>query len=265
MLTPINGTAVMLTVAIFWGFQTPQAVAHSTRGKFFEKNEEQIKQCLIDKNTVEMQKDDVLIAIQTEADPRIHPILILRNGDLQPVERLVNESDTNSVQQAGLEIEHFKALYDLRTKEEYQIIVDVNYTEMSSDECYWYGEFKNPQAVLAQRKKADVTSAIDGEYNNPTTILANKALPIKFYGTQEEVDIFYKSLPPGSCVYSGDYEENFGPPCELPKIYATSDLNHNGRTEYWHDIPYMWDVGFGVAEIVNGKLMPINEICHACD
>lgn len=69
-----------------------------------------------------------------------------------------------------------------------------------------------------------------------------------------------------ACVDQGDPEEGQKPPCTKPELLATSDLNRNGRREFWYVNPYMWDNGFAVAEIDESglKLVVLVDDCSIC-
>lgn len=65
------------------------------------------------------------------------------------------------------------------------------------------------------------------------------------------------------CVNHGD---DVPQKCLYPQLLAISDLDNNGREEFWFEQPYMWDIGVSVAEIsIDGKeLVNLVEDCSLC-
>lgn len=65
------------------------------------------------------------------------------------------------------------------------------------------------------------------------------------------------------CVNHGD---DVPQKCLYPELIAVSDLDNNGREEFWYERPYMWDKGVSVGEVsANGKtLTNIAEDCSDC-
>jgi len=95
------------------------------------------------------------------------------------------------------------------------------------------------------------------------TLLSSKPLPDVFHPpTQNDLNEFYKLNT--KCVEQGDYPEGKQPPCTKPQLLAISDINKNGKPEYWATEPYMWDTGLTVWESDNGKLIELLSICVGC-
>ncbi len=67
------------------------------------------------------------------------------------------------------------------------------------------------------------------------------------------------------CVSQGDYppgEEQ----CVHAELLAVSDFNENGLPEYWHTVPYTWETGLAVSELLaEGGLLPLVSACPGCD
>lgn len=52
-----------------------------------------------------------------------------------------------------------------------------------------------------------------------------------------------------SCVHQGEHPIDQMPPCKKPELIAVSDLNQNGKKEYWHTVPTTYRDGFAFSEI----------------
>jgi hypothetical protein len=95
------------------------------------------------------------------------------------------------------------------------------------------------------------------------TLLSSKPLPGVFRApSNKDRAEFYRLNT--SCVIQGDYPEGKAPPCTRPELLAISDINKNGKPEYWATEPYIWDTGLTVGEISNGKIVPVLEVCVGC-
>jgi hypothetical protein len=114
---------------------------------------------------------------------------------------------------------------------------------MGEDHCVYYGSIADSKLHL-------------------WTLLSSKPLPGIFRKpTAKDRTEFYRLNK--SCVQQGDYPEGKQPPCVRPELLAVSDINKNGKPEYWATEPYMWDTGVTVWEN-DGKLVPLLEICVGC-
>jgi len=94
------------------------------------------------------------------------------------------------------------------------------------------------------------------------TLLSNKPLPGVFHTpTPAQSKEFYQLNT--SCVQQGDYPDTQNHPCTRPKLLAISDINKNGKLEFWATEPYIWDTGLTVWENT-GSLIPILQLCSGC-
>jgi hypothetical protein len=61
------------------------------------------------------------------------------------------------------------------------------------------------------------------------------------------------------CIWQG----NMPTECTKPTLLATTDMDKNGRREYWAAMPYKWDTGLSVFE---GTKPPrtLLEVCVGC-
>jgi hypothetical protein len=95
------------------------------------------------------------------------------------------------------------------------------------------------------------------------TLLSNVPLTGVFRSpTQKDRDEFYRMNT--TCVRQGDYPEGKEPPCVRPILLAISDINKNGKPEYWATEPYIWDTGLTIWENTGGTLLKLFEVCVGC-
>lgn len=95
------------------------------------------------------------------------------------------------------------------------------------------------------------------------TLLSSKPLRDMFRApTKEEREMFYRLNT--SCVQQGDPPAGQVPPCVRPTILAVSEINKNGKIEYWATEPYLWDTGITVWENNNGTLVQLLQVCVGC-
>lgn len=115
---------------------------------------------------------------------------------------------------------------------------------MNEDHCVYFGTIEEP---------------------NPTrwTLLSSKPIPHVFRSpTHKDRAEFYRLNT--TCVQQGDYPEDQKPPCVQPQLLAITDINKNGKLEYWATEPYFWDTGLTVWEKNNGVLTPMLQVCVGC-
>jgi hypothetical protein len=95
------------------------------------------------------------------------------------------------------------------------------------------------------------------------TLLSSAPLPGVFREPkQKDRDEFYRLNT--TCIKQGDYPEGQEPPCVRPILLAVSDINKNGKPEYWATEPYMWDTGLTVWENTGATLLKLFEVCVGC-
>ena len=74
---------------------------------------------------------------------------------------------------------------------------------------------------------------------------------------------FFETQIDTRCLKSSG-EESAGPhtsTCVHPELFAISDLNRNGKKEYWFNEPLDWDTGIGVIEEPNDRILTA---CPGC-
>jgi len=113
---------------------------------------------------------------------------------------------------------------------------------MNEDHCVYFGTLENPKVAL-------------------WTLLSSK--PLKGFRPPSAEDRATFRRLNKSCVQQGDHAEGKEPPCVRPEIVAVSDINNNGKPEYWATEPYLWDTGLTVWEN-SGKLVPLLQVCIGC-
>ena len=95
------------------------------------------------------------------------------------------------------------------------------------------------------------------------TLLSSKPIPDVFrVPTSKDNAEFYRLNT--SCMQQSDYPEGKEPPCVKPKLLAITNINKNGKPEYWATEPYLWDTGITVWENNNGVLEPLLQVCVGC-
>ena len=67
----------------------------------------------------------------------------------------------------------------------------------------------------------------------------------------------------GPCVRHGDYVPE---KCLYKELLAVTDINKNGRYEFWFKQPYLWDIGIAIGEVSEDKksLKVIASDCSDC-
>jgi len=91
------------------------------------------------------------------------------------------------------------------------------------------------------------------------TLLTSRPLPGAFREPSKTDQKHFRQLD-SSCVDQGDYPEGKAPPCTRPRLLAVTDINADGKPEYWATEPYKWDTGLTVWE--DGKR--ILQVCVGC-
>jgi hypothetical protein len=148
----------------------------------------------------------------------------------------------------GREFKHITEMYDLLDQKKYPVSFDADFTRFGEDRCVWFANLRGesrPQAIL---------------------IFASKRIKLETKLNPKIIDYFYSINT--ACVYQHDIlflDEKA--PCTKPKLLATSDLNSNGRMEFWYINPYTWDTGFAIAELSESGnyLDVISSKCLDCD
>jgi len=121
--------------------------------------------------------------------------------------------------------------------------VDSFLDHMNEDHCVYFGTLEKGDLPL-------------------WTLLSSSPLPGIFREpTQKDRDEFYRLNT--TCVKQGDYSVGQEPPCVRPTLLAISDINKNGKPEYWATKPYLWDTGLTVWENT-GTLNQLIQVCVGC-
>ncbi len=158
-------------------------------------------------------------------------LVVLINGEL---------IDTN-----GQELKYIDNLTDAQSGKKYKF--DFRRSIARDDSlCFFNAKLLG----VSRHKKPMILSSVNVELDfNITNTINNKFKSIKH-----------------TCVYQGDYPEGKELRCSYPTLIATSDLNKNGRLEYWYRDPYKWEDGFSVGEFdIHGKFIVISTKCGDCD
>jgi hypothetical protein len=92
------------------------------------------------------------------------------------------------------------------------------------------------------------------------TLLTSKPVPDLFRAPTAGHNARFHSQR-SSCIVQGDPPA--GTPCTRAELLAVTDINQNGRLEYWATKPYKWYTGLNVWED-EGELLPILQVCVGC-
>ena len=146
----------------------------------------------------------------------------------------------------GQEFKHITIMYDLLDQKTYSVSFDAYFTRLGEDRCIWF-------ARLIKEKPRSIS------------IFASTRIKLVSEISTKVMNLFYSINT--TCVDQGDYPPDKKPPCTKPKLLSTSDLNSNGRIEFWHTTPYTWDTGFTISELTeSGKYLEIiSSKCLDCD
>jgi hypothetical protein len=115
---------------------------------------------------------------------------------------------------------------------------------MNEDHCVYFGSIGNVDMPLWTLLSSE---PLPGVFRKPTS--------------KDRAEFFRLNT---TCVQQGDYPEGKAPPCVRPELLAVSDINRNGKPEYWATEPYMWDTGLTVWENNATALVPLMQICVGC-
>lgn len=136
----------------------------------------------------------------------------------------------------GTEFKETTNRYFQRVNEAYRIdnnkaapiSYDTYSAQTGSDKCFW-------SAKLEQAKKTQ----------NELFVFPKTKLNTKF--DDNMLNQFYSVNT--ACVNQIDESGNAKSSCTKPVLKAVSDLNKNGRTEFWYTSPHVRDIGFAVGEL----------------
>lgn len=178
-----------------------------------------------------LQRNETLLAYSIDGE--LGALAILKGEEFLPVD--------------GREFKHITAMYDLINQKRYPVSFDAEFTWLGKDRCVWFANLRGesrPQAI---------------------SIFASKRIKLETKLNPKIIDFFYSINT--ACVYQGDMPPHIKRPCTKPKLLATSDLNSNGRMEFWYTKPYTWDTGFVIAELSESGnyLDVISSKCLDCD
>jgi hypothetical protein len=97
-----------------------------------------------------------------------------------------------------------------------------------SDKCFWSAKLEKP-------KKSD-------------NELFSSA-PVKLNTKIDDKTLSYFYSLNTACINQVDSSNNPKSSCTKPILKGTSDINNNGRTEFWFTSPHLRDIGFAIAEL----------------
>jgi hypothetical protein len=171
-----------------------------------------------------LKDGEILFLYLSESQPDVLESLVIFDGtDFKPVHN-----------------RYFKRIeeaFRVDTGQTLSLAYDVYSNQAGSDKCYWSGKLakaKRGQSELYSYPKIKFDKKID------------ESLREKFYTVNT------------LCIKQLDASGNPKSECTKPILKATSDLNNNGRVEFWYIEPRLRDNGFAVAEIdESGKALSL--------
>ena len=148
---------------------------------------------------------------------------------------------TNLKSAAGLSIKNYKSFVSAQDNVSLNILAKPPHRDAHSNQCIYSGTISN--------KTSDLTLTSSQKLEFFTSI--PKA-------AKDTFDILK-----GPCVRQGDEVPE---KCVFKELIAVSDLNKNGRFEFWFKQPYLWDDAVSVAELSEDskKLISITTDCSDC-
>jgi hypothetical protein len=146
----------------------------------------------------------------------------------------------------GREFRSIAAMYDCSSQKGYPVSLDAYRTRLGKDRCIWFARLPESAPVSM-------------------TIFSSKRMNLNTKPDPKVVEIFYSINT--DCVGQGDPPPDERKPCTKPELLATSDLNFNGRPEFWYSTPYTWNTGFSLAELSGSgqELEILSSRCLDCD
>jgi hypothetical protein len=93
------------------------------------------------------------------------------------------------------------------------------------------------------------------------TLLTSKPVPGLFRAPTAGHNARFHSQR-SRCVIQGDPPA--GTPCTRTELLAVTDINQDGKLEYWATAPYRWDTGLNVWEDDGEELLPLFHVCVGC-
>jgi len=146
----------------------------------------------------------------------------------------------------GREFKHINEMYNMYDNKWYPVTFDAYLTPLGPDRCIWCAKLK-------------------GSEFKAVSIFATRPVKIDMSFDRKNQDLFYSIR--SECVNQGDPTPEMRRPCTKPQLVATSDLNSNGRLEFWFTYPLTWDTGFAINELSESGtgLLDISVKCFDCD
>ena len=163
-------------------------------------------------------------------------------GSFKPVAEISNNAISETIGDTISENQVFWSVLNLRIS-----------TKLSSVSSFW------------NRRGIDhcvYYASIDNREIKKWTLLINEPLVIFNEPSQQDISEFYQLNT--TCVDQGDYDEHEKPPCSKPQLLAVTDINKDGKSEFWATEPYTWDTGLTVWEHNNSVITPILQVCPGC-
>jgi hypothetical protein len=177
-----------------------------------------------------LSENEVLFAYSV--DGKLDALTLFNGMEFRPVD--------------GREFKHVTTMYNFSDHKRYSISFDAYWTRLGKDRCIWF-------ARLPENAPRNMS------------IFSSRKFDLNTKPDPKTVELFYSINT--DCVDQGDPQAGERIPCKRPELLATSDLNSNGRMEFWYSVPYTWDTGFNVAELSESgdKFDILTSKCLDCD
>lgn len=144
-------------------------------------------------------------------------------------------------QSSGEELANIATVYDPTTgDQEMPLKMEcAEDSEDNTDEIAWFVATLKSDQFFATRKGTEVNTQ-----------------------TSDADQTYFQTKMNTSCILQNEVPDE--PPktaCVRPKVFATTDLNKNGKKEYWFNEPHAYDMGIGVMEEPQTRLLTA---CPGC-
>jgi hypothetical protein len=161
-----------------------------------------------------LKDGEILFLYGSEANPGVLETLVLFDG-------------TDFKEACNRFFRGIKEAFRVDDGKTFPIAYDTYSAQPGADKCYWAAKLESQKSLndLFASPKLKFTKKID------------EATRTKFYTINT------------ACVAQVDSSNNPKPACTKPVLKAVSDLNKNGRLEFWYTSPHPQATGFAVAEL----------------
>ena len=161
-----------------------------------------------------LKEGEILLLYGSEADPGVLETLVIFDG-------------TDFKEAYNRYFRGIKDAFRVDDGKTFPISYDTYSAQPGADKCYWAAKLESKKSLndLFASQKLKFTTKID------------EATRTKFNAINT------------ACVTQVDSSNNPKSSCTKPVLKGVSDLNKNGRLEFWYTSPHTHAMGFAVAEL----------------